>query len=61
MDHVRLSDFVATVWAQSVIPEITEYIRIPNKSNRALPERRRALAAGRSQQAVGDLSRNTLE
>lgn len=32
MDNVRLGDFVATVWAQSVVPEITEYIRIPNKS-----------------------------
>jgi len=32
MDTSRLSRFVGTFWDDSIVPSITEYIRIPNKS-----------------------------
>src|ERR1700751_3263160 len=32
MDTNRLSQFVGTFWDDSILPSITEYIRIPNKS-----------------------------
>ena len=32
MDITRLSEFIETFWEDSILPSITEYIRIPNKS-----------------------------
>ena len=32
MDTTRLKQFVETFWDDSILPSITEYIRIPNKS-----------------------------
>jgi acetylornithine deacetylase/succinyl-diaminopimelate desuccinylase-like protein len=32
MDTKRLADFIGTFWEDSILPSITEYIRIPNKS-----------------------------
>lgn len=32
MDHKTTADFVNEIWDTSIIPEISEYIRIPNKS-----------------------------
>jgi acetylornithine deacetylase/succinyl-diaminopimelate desuccinylase-like protein len=32
MDTMRLKDFIGTFWEDSILPSITEYIRIPNKS-----------------------------
>ena len=32
MDTVRLKQFVETFWDASILPSITDYIRIPNKS-----------------------------
>ena len=32
MDPTRLKQFVDTFWEDSILPSITEYIRIPNKS-----------------------------
>jgi acetylornithine deacetylase/succinyl-diaminopimelate desuccinylase-like protein len=32
MDHVKLKHFVNRVWDEEILPELTEYIRIPNKS-----------------------------
>lgn len=32
MDAQRTREFVATLWRESIIPELIEYIRIPNKS-----------------------------
>jgi len=32
MDTTRLKDFIGTFWEDSILPSITEYIRIPNKS-----------------------------
>ena len=32
MDTDRLKSFVETFWENSILPSITEYIRIPNKS-----------------------------
>ncbi len=32
MDHKTTADFVNEIWDSSIIPEISEYIRIPNKS-----------------------------
>jgi acetylornithine deacetylase/succinyl-diaminopimelate desuccinylase-like protein len=32
MDHKKTTDFVNDVWDTSIIPEISEYIKIPNKS-----------------------------
>ena len=32
MDTDRLKPFVETFWEDSILPSITEYIRIPNKS-----------------------------
>ena len=32
MDTARLKQFVDTFWEDSILPSITEYIRIPNKS-----------------------------
>ena len=32
MDTKRLQHFVDTFWDDSILPSITEYIRIPNKS-----------------------------
>src|SRR5262245_39833416 len=32
MDTARLKQFVETFWEDSILPSITEYIRIPNKS-----------------------------
>ena len=32
MDTNRLKHFIETFWEDSILPSITEYIRIPNKS-----------------------------
>src|SRR6185503_2995575 len=32
MDTTRLKDFVGRFWDDAILPSITEYIRIPNKS-----------------------------
>src|SRR5437764_13902910 len=32
MDTARLREFAETFWEDSILPSITEYIRIPNKS-----------------------------
>lgn len=32
MDNKQAADFVSTMWDDSIIPEIAEYIKIPNKS-----------------------------
>ena len=32
MDTARLKQFVDTFWEDSILPSITEYIRIPNNS-----------------------------
>ena len=32
MDTARLKHFIETFWEDSILPSITEYIRIPNKS-----------------------------
>src|SRR5476651_766971 len=32
MDTTRLKDFIGTFWEDSILPSITDYIRIPNKS-----------------------------
>lgn len=32
MDHKKTADFVNDIWDASIIPEISEYIKIPNKS-----------------------------
>ena len=32
MDTTRLKDFIETFWEDSILPSITDYIRIPNKS-----------------------------
>ena len=32
MDHAKLKHFVNRVWDDEILPELTEYIRIPNKS-----------------------------
>ena len=32
MDTSRLTHFIETFWEDSILPSITEYIRIPNKS-----------------------------
>src|SRR6202795_4444383 len=32
MDTTRLKHFIETFWKDSILPSITEYIRIPNKS-----------------------------
>jgi len=32
MDTVKVRDFVNTLWDESIIPQLVEYIRIPNKS-----------------------------
>jgi len=32
MDTMRLKDFIGTFWEDSILPSITDYIRIPNKS-----------------------------
>ena len=32
MDATRLKDFIETFWEDSILPSITDYIRIPNKS-----------------------------
>ncbi len=32
MDHAKLKQFVNRVWDEEILPELTEYIRIPNKS-----------------------------
>ena len=32
MDTTRLKDFIGTFWEDSILPSLTEYIRIPNKS-----------------------------
>ncbi len=32
MDHKKTADFVNAIWDSSIIPEISEYIKIPNKS-----------------------------
>ena len=32
MDNKKTEDFVNDMWDSSIIPEISEYIKIPNKS-----------------------------
>src|SRR5438045_2995330 len=32
MDNTKLQKFVETFWEDSILPSITDYIRIPNKS-----------------------------
>src|SRR5258707_203059 len=32
MDSTRLKNFIETFWDDSILPSITDYIRIPNKS-----------------------------
>ena len=32
MDTARLKEFAETFWEDSILPSITEYVRIPNKS-----------------------------
>jgi acetylornithine deacetylase/succinyl-diaminopimelate desuccinylase-like protein len=32
MDHAKIRDFVAELWRDAAVPELVEYIRIPNKS-----------------------------
>ena len=32
MDHTKITGFVDELWDESIIPELVEYIRIPNKS-----------------------------
>jgi hypothetical protein len=32
MDNKRTADFVNDMWDSSIIPEISEYIKVPNKS-----------------------------
>jgi hypothetical protein len=32
MDSTRLKKFVDGIWDDAVVPSLTEYIRIPNKS-----------------------------
>ena len=32
MDHRKISSFVDGVWEQSIVPQLVDYIRIPNKS-----------------------------
>jgi acetylornithine deacetylase/succinyl-diaminopimelate desuccinylase-like protein len=32
MDHARLQRYADQVWMDSILPELTEYVRIPNKS-----------------------------
>ncbi|HWE06630.1 MAG TPA: M20 family metallopeptidase [Rhizomicrobium sp.] len=38
MDATRLKNFVETIWDDSVVPTLTDYIRIPNKSPAFDPE-----------------------
>ena len=32
MDNKKTADFVNAMWDDSIIPEISEYIKVPNKS-----------------------------
>jgi len=32
MDTARLDQFVAGLWDEDIVPQLVEYIRIPNKS-----------------------------
>jgi acetylornithine deacetylase/succinyl-diaminopimelate desuccinylase-like protein len=32
MDHVKTQSYIERIWDSSIVPELTEYIRIPNKS-----------------------------
>ena len=32
MDHTRARDFVDQMWDDSIVPELCDYVRIPNKS-----------------------------
>ena len=38
MDHVKTQSYVDRIWDQSIVPELQEYIRIPNKSVAFDPE-----------------------
>ena len=38
MDIARLKSFVGSMWDDSVVPTITDYIRVPNKSPAFDPE-----------------------
>ena len=31
MDHSKTAEFVNSMWDESIIPELEDYIRIPNK------------------------------
>ncbi len=32
MDNKKTADFVSNMWDDEIIPQISEYIKIPNKS-----------------------------
>ena len=53
MDNTAIQNHVERLWDQSILPELTEYIRIPNKSPAFDPEWR---AHGYMEQAVARFS-----
>ena len=38
MDHAKTQGYINRIWDSSIVPELTEYIRIPNKSVAFDPE-----------------------
>jgi acetylornithine deacetylase/succinyl-diaminopimelate desuccinylase-like protein len=38
MDNTAIQSYVERLWDQSILPELTEYVRIPNKSPAFDPE-----------------------
>lgn len=38
MDHAKTQSYIERIWESSIVPELTEYIRIPNKSVAFDPE-----------------------
>ena len=32
MDNKKTADFVSDIWDKSIVPELCEYIKVPNKS-----------------------------
>ena len=38
MDNKKTADFVNEMWDSSIIPEISEYIKVPNKSPQFDPD-----------------------
>ena len=43
MENKQAADFVNNMWDDSIIPEIAEYIKVPNKSPHFDPEDRKSV------------------